>query len=294
MFCPICSVDNSKKINIETQEVEQGLSMALCQCKNCGVLFAEDFQKERTHIYGENYGAWSIKDEKEAKQIAYAKSSAFRFQFGKLTSFINPVGKKILDIGVGGGYLLQVADSLGFDCYGTEISSYWAEVSKKKFPGRIFSGPLPEAGFKSDFFDVVCMTDVLEHLAEPQKILEEISRILKPSGYIMIISPNSSSLTRKIFGKNWFQYKYEHVFYFNKKSLKYALRQSGFELVKFENNKKKFPLSYYYCYFRKYSFLGIGKVLNKIYPFLPLFVKNFCFLNPITGEFLAIAQKNKK
>ena len=137
------------------------------------------------------------------------------------------------------------------------------------------------------------MTDVLEHLNNPQETLIEISRILKPRGYLLMISPNSDSLTRKIFGKNWFQYKYEHIFYFNKKSFDYIFLQTGLKLLKFKNNKKKFPLSYYHYYFKKYSFLGIGKFLEKIYPFLPLIVQNFCFSNPIAGEFLAIAQKNE-
>lgn len=294
MLCPICRGNRLKKINIQTREADQSLAMKLFQCKNCEVLFADDFQKERIDIYDKNYGAWSSTDVQEVKQIEQAKTAAFKAQLKNLLAFIEPSEKKLLDIGVGGGYLLTVADNLGFDCYGTEISEYWARVVAKKFPQRIFTGPLAENKFENNFFDVVCLTDVLEHLNNPQETLKEIGRILKPAGYLLVISPNSDSSTRKIFGKNWFQYKYEHVFYFNKKSVSHVFRQAGLKLLKFKNNKKKFPLSYYHHYFRKYSFLGFGKFLGKIYPFLPETLKNFCFSNPVTGEFLAIAQKNEE
>ena len=147
MLCPICGGDKLEKTNIKTREAGQSLAMVLYQCGTCEILFAQDFQKERADIYDSNYGAWSSVDTQEAKQIERAKVSAFQSQLRNLLAFIEPVGKKLLDVGVGGGYLLTVADKLGFDCYGTEISQYLAEVSGKKFPQRIFAGPLVAAKF---------------------------------------------------------------------------------------------------------------------------------------------------
>lgn len=138
------------------------------------------------------------------------------------------------------------------------------------------------------------MTDVIEHLNNPDETMKEIGRILKPDGLLFIISPNFNSITRKILGKRWFQYKYEHILYFNKKSLSVLLEKLNFELIEYKNNIKKFSLHYYYFYFEKYSFMGIGKIFRFLFPLLPRFIKNIFFINPLTGEFLAIAKKKLK
>ena len=295
MNCPLCCSDKLDKDNIKTQE-ENGLSreMAVLKCRECGLIFAEDYKTDRSGIYKSDYAAWHKSKDDNSIQIAEAKKNTFQSQLGKLLKYVNPEQKKLLDVGTGNGYLLEVAEKMGFDCYGLDVSDYSTEVASQKFPGRIFKGTLEEGKYKTNYFDVVTMTDILEHLANPVSAVKEVDRILKPGGYLFIISPNSGSVTRFAFGKNWFQHKYEHTFYFNKKSLSCLLEKFGFDLVEFRNNIKKFSLTYYYYYFKKYSFLGIGKAFKFIYPIMPKFVKSFSFPNPITGEFLAVARKELK
>ena len=292
MFCPICQSEKLKKITVETQEADCKKNLTVFECENCRVLFAEDYRKERKNIYDDNYAAWRKSEDKIEKEIAHAKIMAFKSQIKEIEKLINLKNKKIIDIGTGNGYLLEALKNLGCNCYGTEISEYSAEVSSKKFPGKIFEGELKNAEYKNEFFDVIFLTDVLEHLNNPSETISEARRILKSDGLIFIISPNAESITRKIFGKRWFQFKYEHIFYFNRKSLNYLLQKEGFEIIKFRNNWKKFNLRYYHSYFEKYSFFGIGNILRIVYPILPSFVKDIPIPNFITGEFLAIAKKN--
>lgn len=48
------------------------------------------------------------------------------------------------------------------------------------------NAPLP---FASEVFDSVLLTDVLEHIAEPQRLVSEVGRVLRPGGYVMIATP---------------------------------------------------------------------------------------------------------
>ena len=265
--------------------------MSIFECLDCQVLFAENYAKERIEIYDGDYAAWHESNDGNESQIAYAKKMAFKSQIMEIKNFVNLFGKRILDVGTGNGYLLEALRELGCNSYGTEISSHSARISEEKFPGKIFKGELKDADYEAGFFDVIFLTDVLEHLSNPSGTILEINRILKRGGFIFIISPNSGSITRKILGKKWFQYKYEHIFYFNKKSLENILDKNGFDLSKFKNNWKKFTLNYYYYYFKKYSFLKIGKLLNVIYPIIPRVMKNVPIPNFVTGEFLAIGKK---
>jgi 2-polyprenyl-3-methyl-5-hydroxy-6-metoxy-1,4-benzoquinol methylase len=261
------------------------------KCRDCELLFAPDFAADRSHLYGDSYWVWDADSGESGKLVKEAKKTAFAGQLADLKKYINPQGKKILDVGTGFGYLLEVATEMGFDCWGVDISHVATEAALEKFPGKIACGDLVSANYPSGFFDAVSMVDVLEHLADPQGTISEVARILKPGGLLFATSPNSDSLTRTLAGKKWFQYKQEHIFYFNRKSFEYLLKKHSFELLEFKLNWKKFNLAYYEAYFRKYSFLGLEKIFNLMFPLLPKTVKKRHFSNPCTGEFLAIAKK---
>jgi ubiquinone/menaquinone biosynthesis C-methylase UbiE len=261
------------------------------KCRNCGLLFAENYRVDRSHLYGDSYWIWNAESGESGKMITDAKKTAFSFQLGNLKKYVDPKEKKILDVGTGSGHLLEIASEMGFDCQGIDISGEAVRTSSKKFPGKIAQGNLVSANYQSGFFDVVSMVDVLEHIANPHEIISEARRILKPGGLLLIISPNSSSVTRYLAGKNWFQYKYDHVLFFNRKSLGYLLEKHSFKLLEFKLNIKRFNLAYYQAYFQKYSFFGLERIFNLFFPLMPDFAKNKYFSNPCTGEFLAIARK---
>lgn len=292
MLCPICGSSKLKSQEIRTQEAGQGEIRMLFACQECSVLFDSEYARDCSAVYASDYAAWGV--EKQKTEVAQSKKKAFEKQLKSLTKYLKPRGLRLLDVGTANGYLLEVAAEKGFEVYGTEISSSSLAIAKLKFPDRIFAGTLEKQNFEADFFDVVTLTDVFEHLNDPQKTMTEIRRVLKPGGWLFVISPNSDSWTRKILGKNWMQYKHEHLFYFNRKSLQKILEQNNFKLKEFGNNHKYFSLAYYAAYFQKYSLGILGKMFLKIYPRLPKFVQSFSFSNPVTGEFLAIAQKNEK
>lgn len=292
MVCPICGSAKLKRQKIETQEAGQGGIQELFTCQNCTVLFDAEHERDRSEVYVADYAAWG--GDGENQEVAASKRKAFKEQLKILTQHLKPQGLKLLDVGTANGYLLEVARALGFEVYGTEISPSSLAIAQSKFPGRISEGALEKQNFETESLDVVTLTDVLEHLNDPQQTMAEIKRLLRPGGWLLIISPNNDSWTRQIFKRSWFQYKAEHLFYFNRKSLVRLLEQNNFQLKEFKNNHKYFSLAYYNAYFRKYSFGFLGKMFLIIYPRLPRFVQSFSFSNPVTGEFLALAQKNEK
>lgn len=292
MNCPLCHSSEVRSSRIITHENGFQREIGLCRCQQCTLAFLEDYEKDRSHIYNDKYAAWHKSNHNNAGLITQSKVVSFRKQLRNLYRVEESFkGRKILDIGTGNGYLLDEAKQMGFDCYGLDISAYSVDIASKKFPNRIHLGSIFDGSYDDSFFDVVTMTDLIEHVPCPINLFEQVNRILKPGGYLFIITPNYDSITRRILGKNWFQYKYEHVLYFNRRSLDFLLNKYNFEMKIFDNNIKYFSLAYYYYYFKKYSFLGIGVLLSWIFPVIPQFVTSYCFPNQITGEFLAISKK---
>ncbi len=64
-------------------------------------------------------------------------------------------------------------------------------------------GSLEEQGYPAESFDAVTLCHVVEHLSDPRATIDECFRILKPSGRLVVATPNSDSLSRRLFGKDW-------------------------------------------------------------------------------------------
>ncbi len=94
------------------------------------------------------------------------------------------------------------------------------------------SGTLVDAAFEEQSFDLVTMTEYLEHERNPGEVLEECFRITKPSGYLAIEVPRISASGARLFGKYWSQLDLpRHLMFFTETTLDRMLREAGYEIV---------------------------------------------------------------
>jgi 2-polyprenyl-3-methyl-5-hydroxy-6-metoxy-1,4-benzoquinol methylase len=235
----------------------------------------------RSKVYQENYGLWGKDERAEEKIVGESKKEQFRYVLQKLSKHVDLHGKSILDIGTGNGYMLDAAKEFGMQCYGLELSKYASKVASKKFPGRIFNSAIGD--IRTDrMFDIITMTDLIEHLQDVRKDFSKISSLLKDGGHLLMTTPNTGSFTRKLLGKKWFQYKFEHVIYFDKRSLRYLLK--GFDILEMHNSTKLLKWKYYRLYIKKYGSRFISRLM-------PRFLDKFVVRNPALGELFVIARK---
>ncbi|PPR34178.1 MAG: Ubiquinone biosynthesis O-methyltransferase [Alphaproteobacteria bacterium MarineAlpha6_Bin3] len=146
--------------------------------------------------------------------------------------------KKHLDFGCSAGSFIGILDkkkkSIGFDI-SIEQVNYAKKEYKDKNHNFIFSKlPLP---FPNNSFDTITFLEVIEHCDDDQnrKIINEIYRLLKPNGVLIITTPNYYSLwpfLEKIisfFGP--IDYRRQHINAFNKKKLNNFLKLNNFIVV---------------------------------------------------------------
>lgn len=139
---------------------------------------------------------------------------------------------KILDIGFGEGGLLQIAERQGWQCYGTEISPRSLEYGAQQ--GWIVTDNADsDPRFTPQGFDVVTMIELLEHIPNPQQILQAAARWLRPGGLLYLTTPNARSLNQRVLGLEWSVVAPpEHLAIWTPKGLRHALSKTGFQDVR--------------------------------------------------------------
>lgn len=101
-------------------------------------------------------------------------------------------GKKVLDVGSGNGYVLSKYAAEGAEVYGVDITSAGIELCRKRFEylglhGDFRIADAQELPFEDNTFDCVCSMGVLHHVPDTQKAVNEIQRVLKPGGRLIVM-----------------------------------------------------------------------------------------------------------
>lgn len=136
----------------------------------------------------------------------------------------------LLDVGCNEGRGLEFYQKHGYSAEGLELNSKAAEVARGK--GFVVHGSTIE-GFSTDRkYDVVVLSNVLEHSLNPADMLRCIHRLLNPDGQVWISCPNSQSWLRSAFGRYWINWHVPfHVVHFSPVTLREMLKNAQFDVV---------------------------------------------------------------
>ena len=191
--------------------------------------------------------------------------------------------KKVLDVGCGTGKLVRFLNGSGFFANGCDLYEDAIKIAKQKNKNKTFvKASATKLPFKNNSFDLLTAISLVEHLTkkEVNMFLSEAYRIVKPKGYIFLVTPNFNSPMRFLLGLKWFGYSDPtHITFFTPNSLSKLLQVYGFTDKKFwfkTNNKVDNTLLQHLPY-----------GLNRLAIFL-LFSTPLCF---IRDSFWIAAQK---
>jgi SAM-dependent methyltransferase len=141
---------------------------------------------------------------------------------------------RLLDIGCGAGALLAVARKNGWNAQGLDVSPS-AVKHVRELGFEVYEGELKNAAFPSEHFDVVTAAELLEHLSDPQPLLQEVARILRPGGLFWTTTPHARGLSGRMLGLKWrCIWPPEHLQLFSVRGLKTLLRDAGFRQLRID------------------------------------------------------------
>lgn len=260
------------------------------RCRDCGLerISPQPTDATLATIYGAHYyDAWGLGDGEAT--VAALKKRTFAYVLGKLPA--PAPGARLLDCGAATGFLVEVAERLGYRSYAVELSEFGAAaIAAKIGADRVHCGQLEDAHFAdADRFDVITMCDYIEHVRDPRHILDRARALLGPGGRLAITTPDAGSPSRRVLGTSWTHYKLEHLFYFDRKNLGRLLRDAGFSSVEFHPLWKSLSLDYIAHQFEVYQHAALTPLARALRRVVPGALR----AAPIpfsTGELLAIAR----
>ena len=138
----------------------------------------------------------------------------------------NAATGRLIDVGAGDGRFMDVARSHGWRCVGLEISPSAAAVIGDRHAVAV--GGLE--AIRSGSVDLVTFWDVLEHVPDPDLLVEEAARVLRPGGVIATSMPNLTGVTPWLSGRDWAYYdfgRFGHIHHLGRRHVEDIFRRAG-------------------------------------------------------------------
>jgi len=232
--CPIC---NSNEFSPFLECVDYTVSretFQISECKSCHFKITNPRPEEDKlgqYYKSENY----ISHSNTSKGfINFAYQTIRKFTLLKKLQLISGYYKtgKILDIGCGTGEFLNICKNAKWTTLGIEPD---AEARKKAVENYGLDVKEEGAikGLKNEEFDIISMWHVLEHVPRLNERIEDLKRLIKPDGIIIVAVPNLTSLDAKIYKEHWAAYDLpRHLYHFSPKDIDSVFKNHGLKILK--------------------------------------------------------------
>lgn len=202
------------------------------KCGKCGLIFQnpQPVQEDVIHRYDKDYFSYELENETNFFQLMLL--SLQDIGFFDLEREILALGGPFLDVGCATGMLISYLRDKGFPVKGVEVCAGSAEYGRKTRGVDIINSTLQEAELPAESLSVLHSSHLIEHLTDPKGFVREAYKLLKPKGYFICTTPNSSGFQAIITGGGWRSAISDHMVLFSKRTLAYMVQEAGFKILK--------------------------------------------------------------
>ncbi len=248
--CPACRSANSRekfpeKIDYSrldsfaysSRKLPELMHRKLDECVECKTLFDPNYNshKDLSLLYQ------SADFDSAEMAASAAKTYVSLLSRQKLIS-----NKSILDIGTGDGIFLAEASLKGAsEICGVEPSLLAIEAASENIKEKIIHGAIEDIDFGDKKFDLVTFFMTIEHVGQPEKVVEVVKAILRTNGHFAVIGHNRLSLINRILGRKSPIFDIEHIQIFTKSGLKKFMLSNGFKNIKITKIRNEYPIHYW-------------------------------------------------
>lgn len=219
--CGLCDSDQAEFV-----KSENGYSALFCQV--CGLIYTSPKPSlhEVRDMYEKDESA-SVTIDAQIK-LRYKKFLVAKQDVSEIQSLV--YSGRLLDVGCGAGYFLDVAKNKGFACTGVEINEVLVEYAINTLGLDILHGTLSELEISPETYDVAYLRYVLSHMHNPVREFEKINNALTNQGLIFFETGNLPDLSIKSIRKMELGLP-DHLYFFSQENVNTLLEKTGFDLI---------------------------------------------------------------
>jgi 2-polyprenyl-3-methyl-5-hydroxy-6-metoxy-1,4-benzoquinol methylase len=249
------------------------------QCSACKLmqLVPQPSDAQLAEVYGARY--FIMSDEAgEHNHVTQLKSNTARDYLKRIESYTGrPLAGDLLEIGCGHGEFLLEAAERSLVVTGIEYSAHSAAVAAQRLGnrGEIIVGDISRLETSDKRFDFIVFADVLEHVRDPRLFLQNVHALLKPAGVAIAILPSLDSLSARLMGSSWREFKLENLWYFSTPNLKRLFHGERFGALRVLPARKTLSLDHIFGHFQRYPVQPISSFLTFLGRLLPRVVRRF-------------------
>lgn len=231
--CPVCDSSSVEKVaSLYDDRYGYPGKFLNFLCQECGHRFLGGTRfsdQEIRSLYSEYYPRRHLREEDYRPHIHSvgflawlegARASAFRWV---------PRGVRVLDIGSGLGQTLGYHAARGCEVWGVESDENVLGVAKR-YGFEVKIGVFDPADYPPDYFDVVTMDQVVEHMRDPIETMVGVRTVLKSGGSAILSTPNPEGWGANLFRRFWIHWHAPyHLHFFSKRSMRIASARAGLD-----------------------------------------------------------------
>jgi 2-polyprenyl-3-methyl-5-hydroxy-6-metoxy-1,4-benzoquinol methylase len=236
-LCPVCNMRNAIFF-AHARDLEYfttSETFTYLRCNECLVVFLRNPPVDRLHeIYPKNY--YSAGSDFNESFLYRVKDTLEKRMFRKLLRSFPGDPISVLDVGGGYGWMLNRVREAEPRARETFVLDFDESLRRKaEEEGHVFFSQRVEEFTSERKFDFILMLNIIEHVADPLRVMRAISKALSPGGAILVKTPNVDTLDRYIFQRhNWGGFHCpRHFVLFNKSNLSRMINQCGMEMAWF-------------------------------------------------------------
>ena len=226
-----------------------GVHPPIVRCRKCDLVYANP--RWDSFVVRESYSVVedpTYVEEREGRVLTFSRNLK---PIEELVA-ANSHTRRLLDVGCHIGVMVELAQARGWDAWGVEPSTWAAEQARARGL-HVLTGTLADVGLEANYFDVVTMWDVIEHLTDPAAEIRQMHRVLKPGGILAIHTIDIESLFARLMGPRWPWLMEMHLYYFSPRTLGKMLEHAGFKVIRSSAQGRFLRLGYLATRIEPYS-----------------------------------------
>jgi 2-polyprenyl-3-methyl-5-hydroxy-6-metoxy-1,4-benzoquinol methylase len=232
--CPLCAGRQVQPL-IESGDPLPGadpkLQFQVVRCSCCGLSYTNPRPAPESigRFYPEDYSPYQYRDRGTGAGQLLGRRRPRRDSFAAVLPTVP--GGRLLDFGCGSGELLTEMDARGWRVTGLDFSPAMVRHVQEQLGLTAIEGTLPHPELAAGSFEAVVMSQSLEHVHDPLRVLRAAHRLLTPGGKVVVAVPNIDSLPFRWFGADWWGLDVpRHLTHFSPDTLGLMLKRAGFRI----------------------------------------------------------------